>query len=166
MVFVSEKIMENDENLKPDRGGWSRIIILAVIVSLALGSALWFWRGSTDSVKDNQAENGNSNTRVVTESIKTSTLSNGLPETNSQLELIGDKLSEVLFDLREQQIEAANQTLAEAEQLALKSNDDTQLQQNLLGGIKQIRADIQNGKTAEAEQKVNLLLNQLDMPEN
>ena len=158
--------MENDENLKPDRVGWSRIIILAAIVGLALGSALWFWKSSTDSVKDNQAESGNSNNRVVTESIKTSTLSNGLPETNSQLEMIGDKLSEVLFDLREQQIDAANQTLAEAEQLALKSNDDAQLQQKLLDGIRQIRADIQNGKTAEAEQKVNFLLNQLDMPEN
>ncbi len=158
--------MENDETIKPERVNWGRIIVLAAIVGLALGAGLWFWRSSTDTIKDKQMENGSSDERMTAERARNSTLSNNLPETNSQFEMIGDKLSETAFDLRDQQIDAAGQTLAEAEQIALKSNDDVQLQQNLLDGIKRIKADIQNGKNNEAEQEINALLNQLNMPEN
>ena len=158
--------MENDGTLKSERVNWGRIIILSAIIGLALGAGLWIWRSSTDSIKDKQIENGNSDNRAVAGSTKTSILENNSPENNSQFELVGDKLSEVSFHLREQQIDAAAQTLAEAEQLALKSNDDPRLQQSLLNGIKQIGADIQNGKSGEAEQEISELLNQLDMPEN
>ncbi len=158
--------MENDETIKSERVDWGRIIVWAAIIGLALGAGLWFWKSSTDTIKDKQMENGSADERVTAENAKTSPLSDNLSETNSQIEMLGDKLSEVAFDLRDQQIDAADQALAEAEQIALKSNDDAQLQQNLLDGIKRIKTNIQSGKNSEAEQEINALLNQLNMPEN
>lgn len=156
--------MENDGRHKKKRINLTGIIILSVALGLALGLGLWFWQKNAGSLKDEQTGNGNS--RVVSESTKPLILENNPPDINSKLESVGDKLSEALFHLREQQMDAANQTLAEADEIAAKADDDPQLQQNLLNGIKQVQNDLKGGKSSEAEEEINSLLNQLDMPEN
>ncbi|MEP6925262.1 MAG: hypothetical protein ABI954_12420 [Pyrinomonadaceae bacterium] len=157
--------MENGK-LETTHTNWMRTIILSAIIGLTVGTGLWFTLNYAPSTTETQIVTGNINRRVVIENTKPVVLNNDLPAIDRQLESVGDKLAEASFHLREQQNEYARQALTEAGQIALKTNDNPQLQQNLLTGIKQAQSELANGKVKEADQEINSLLNELNMPEN
>lgn len=144
---------------------WGRIIVLSAIIGLIVGAGFWWWQNSAILNVDSRTVTANVD-RPSGGNTKPVVLNNSLPAADRHLESLGDKLAEASFHLREQHHEYAQQALVEANAIAVKTDDNPQLRENLVNGIQQAQTNIAGSKLKEAEQEINLLLNQLNMPEN
>lgn len=146
---------------------WKKVVFLSAIIGLLAGVGFWWWQQQSSEfvISNNQSPAADSNQRAA-QNNQSVTSSNNLPIANQHLESISDKLAEASLHLREQHNDYARQALVEAHEIAVRTEDNPQLLETLLGGIKQAQTSVANGRIEEAEETVSRLLDQLNMTGN
>lgn len=158
----------NNIKFAAPRAGWQRIIVFSAVIGLLIGGAWWFWQNrlTTNAESgDQQIVTGTIERPAIMQKTMPVVLNNDLPETDRQLESLGDKLAEASFHLRAHENELARQTLTEADKIALTTDDD-RVHDHFDKAIKHVQNEITGAKVKEADQEIIVLLNQLNMPEN
>ena len=168
-------MMEQEKHDRLTAANWLNVVILSIAVGLVIGFSLWLWQrvapnGDGGSSKGKaEIVTGNANRPAAVKGAMPVVLDKDLPETDRELEFFGDELAEASFHLHENEREPALQVLLKVEQqvrakAADESDEHQQLLQKLLLQITPACADVEQNKISEAEQKIETMMNQLDLP--
>jgi hypothetical protein len=152
--------------MKQSHTNWLKVGVFSAVVGLLCGCLLWlsenYWQKSADN---RIVSSENYNRRVRVSGTKPVVLNDDLPETDPILENLGDKLAEASFHLHEKENDLARQSLAEAAQIADKTEpDDAPLHDRIVITVHKAQTELNEGKAELAAAEINSLIDRLNVP--
>lgn len=147
---------------------WIWLIVAAAAVGLAVGLGVWVLQSQSSNVGNATASQNSNRTATALNSNRANNQT--APLADGAKDLLTDKLSETVINLRDNDRALALQTLQEAAAIAssyeANQSEAQRREQVFTGGIKQIQAHVEQNKIDEAAAAIDDLLDRLNMPAN